>query len=550
SGKGLPARVLDDGQNSPSLFRLLSGDAVDETCRVRLWVEQRSDGGFWETEGGRDAAQTSRVWPWRRQQQQQQQQRHKEMGLPVEPSSDGSRCSYDSGSGAGETDGSLGSSSPSLQPAPRDTFAGVRLSRTADVSPFHRQSTLAWESASDEGAPPAAVVSPVAEGDTGDEDGAAADGTSGDEQRSPPEERILIFVKTLGLGDKESQSVAGTWTGGDANDCGGGAAVAAAAPPLPPPPPKYLTHAALRASSPLRSLFELAAAELGTSLVPEDLEAYVEDLPWVWQSAVVATTDPEKNNAETTEKPSGGRPAATAAARGGGSQNRRFFVCPPPLPSTGGSNPSRGGGAAAMATAAAAAGQRERGGGDVGVTLEGAELSSGASICFFRAGERSAVRRTYNAAIQGLVEEMEALLRGEGPLGRVHLIKLAEVVEVCESLGYQGFRTRIAHDQQRHVNPRETLEYIAQGRQLAFICDSCGTQDFTGPRYHCLACPDYDLCQRCNAKKEPAPRHRYLFADGQWKREAGFQGHTEDHELEEIFTVPAERCNWRKTSWS
>lgn len=52
------------------------------------------------------------------------------------------------------------------------------------------------------------------------------------------------------------------------------------------------------------------------------------------------------------------------------------------------------------------------------------------------------------------------------------LPQLAEVVEICESLGYQGFRARIAHDQQRHVNPRETLEYVARGKHLAFICDS------------------------------------------------------------------------------
>lgn len=50
--------------------------------------------------------------------------------------------------------------------------------------------------------------------------------------------------------------------------------------------------------------------------------------------------------------------------------------------------------------------------------------------------------------------------------------QLHEVVEICESLGYQGFRARITHDQQRHVNARETLEYVAKGRHLAFICDS------------------------------------------------------------------------------
>ncbi|CAM9539024.1 unnamed protein product, partial [Hapterophycus canaliculatus] len=117
--------------------------------------------------------------------------------------------------------------------------------------------------------------------------------------------------------------------------------------------------------------------------------------------------------------------------------------------------------------------------------------------------------------------------------------QLAEVVEICEALGYQGFRARIAHEQQRHVNPRETLEYVAMGRHLAFICDSCGTQDFSGPRYHCRTCPDYDLCHKCNAKREPAPRHRYLFTEGHWRREGGFHGHSDDHELEEIFTVPA-----------
>lgn len=92
---------------------------------------------------------------------------------------------------------------------------------------------------------------------------------------------------------------------------------------------------------------------------------------------------------------------------------------------------------ATAAAAAAVAGQRERGGGDAGVTLEGAELASGASICFFRAGERSAVRRTYNAAIEGLVEEMEALLMGEGPLGRVHLIKVKIVSSVSDCIGRQ-----------------------------------------------------------------------------------------------------------------
>lgn len=189
------------------------------------------------------------------------------------------------------------------------------------------------------------------------------------------------------------------------------------------------------------------------------------------------------------------------------------------------------------------------------LSLEEAGIAPGAAICFYRrdrtgspGGGEAMVRRVYRALTEELVEDMRRLLRGEGPLGRVQLIKLPQVVEMCESLGYQGFRARIAHDQQHHVNARETLEYVARGRHLAFICDSCGQQDFCGPRFHCTSCPDYDMCERCRGKVEPAPRHRYLFADGRWKREGGFHGHSPDHELEEMLPVPAVGCSWRGAS--
>ena len=42
------------------------------------------------------------------------------------------------------------------------------------------------------------------------------------------------------------------------------------------------------------------------------------------------------------------------------------------------------------------------------------------------------------------------------------------------------------------------------------------------------------------------PPHRYLFEQGQWKREGGFHGHADDHHLEEIFPVPADGCEWRR----
>lgn len=69
-------------------------------------------------------------------------------------------------------------------------------------------------------------------------------------------------------------------------------------------------------------------------------------------------------------------------------------------------------------------------------TLEEAGVGSGGSICFFRAGQggqgEAMTRRTYAAIAAGLVEEMRLLLRGEGPLGRAHLVKVLRFSTVVQ----------------------------------------------------------------------------------------------------------------------
>eukprot|EP00903_Cladosiphon_okamuranus_P020121 g18477.t1 len=546
SEENLSPRVFDDGQSSPSLFRLLSGDTVDETCRVRLWVQQRSDGGFWEAEATGPPLPTCPEEDIDPQQQQQQQQQKAE------------KVTMLSSSNGDASGGQSGSCPFRSNLTPRVNFGGVKLSRVSHlrIEQMQMLSMFTWGSGNrgSASAPPGQAsggngeVEPAAaapaDGENVGSDSASGMGTSnsnGDPAGLLPEKLMLVFLKTLGLGiaqEEESGAAAGAGEvsasmrarlarkdtakdgnisgGGDGG--GGGTGVTSGWTALP----TYLTHVVLRESSPLRSLFELAAECLQDGTSPDELEVYIEDLPWAWQGAAL--------------KDSNGSPATrlsgeTQARAGDGAQNRRksqacrrFLACPPP----------------AVAGMSATKQPEKNKPSSPTLTLEEAGLLSGTSVCFFRAGQEAGVRKTYGGIVEDLVEDMRLVLRRQGALGRVHLIKLAEVVEICESLGYQGFRARIAHDQQRHVNPRETLEYVAKGKHLAFICDSCGTQDFTGPRYHCLSCPDYDLCEKCNAKREPVPPHRYLFEQGQWRREGGFHGHADDHQLEEIFPVPAD----------
>jgi len=50
----------------------------------------------------------------------------------------------------------------------------------------------------------------------------------------------------------------------------------------------------------------------------------------------------------------------------------------------------------------------------------------------------------------------------------------------------------------------------ASQRHFGVTCDGCQVRDFTGTRYRCLSCLDYDLCEACHGRREVIhPEHQF-----------------------------------------
>jgi len=50
--------------------------------------------------------------------------------------------------------------------------------------------------------------------------------------------------------------------------------------------------------------------------------------------------------------------------------------------------------------------------------------------------------------------------------------------------------------------PAALTSTTASRLHLGVTCDGCQAQNFSGNRYHCLTCPDFDLCEACYAQRD------------------------------------------------
>lgn len=73
-----------------------------------------------------------------------------------------------------------------------------------------------------------------------------------------------------------------------------------------------------------------------------------------------------------------------------------------------------------------------------------------------------------------------------------------EILEEIKKLSYQLNNSNVTSIATANSNIFSKTNYIHSG----ITCDACFKNGFSGIRYKCLFCKDYDLCEECEKKKE------------------------------------------------
>ena len=87
---------------------------------------------------------------------------------------------------------------------------------------------------------------------------------------------------------------------------------------------------------------------------------------------------------------------------------------------------------------------------------------------------------------------------------------------------------RIVNMLSRYHNKIMLLRKMIQRPHISYACDRCGKLNFTGIRYKCRECRDYDLCEDCHSL--PLMPHRYLFRRDYNYQEIVVRSHSVEHQ--------------------
>jgi len=117
---------------------------------------------------------------------------------------------------------------------------------------------------------------------------------------------------------------------------------------------------------------------------------------------------------------------------------------------------------------------------------------------------------------------------------------MCDVIRLGLQMGHDEYRLHHFLYRKKIRNARQLLRMLIQnekGIHLDFCCDGCGKKHFTGIRYHCTVCPDYDLCEACFQTRVRYPyRYQWDIMEGTWIRVPSPEPHGPEHNMNRVIT--------------
>mmetsp|Transcript_12121 Transcript_12121/g.27491 ORF Transcript_12121/g.27491 Transcript_12121/m.27491 type:complete len:643 (-) Transcript_12121:356-2284(-) len=111
----------------------------------------------------------------------------------------------------------------------------------------------------------------------------------------------------------------------------------------------------------------------------------------------------------------------------------------------------------------------------------------------------------YQREYRRRVDNFVALYSQE--MAQVGSVSFASICRVMDDLNVDAWRVeQLASSTSGSPNSMLALMSTLPSLHPQFFCDACGTRELRGPRFNCLVCSDFDLCETCYNKELPSVR--------------------------------------------
>jgi hypothetical protein len=152
-------------------------------------------------------------------------------------------------------------------------------------------------------------------------------------------------------------------------------------------------------------------------------------------------------------------------------------------------------------------------------------LKKGSLFIFSLESEKECINKIFANYKTQLYEEIKLIYNNW------QIQSINKIADLFGKLGNKDWRIRHALYHGRFLNVKQCIRYLSQGIHFCYCCDYCGVKNFSGTRYACTICYDYDLCSKCYSNNTVF-KHRYKY-EKYWKK-SNEACHLVSHEMKLI----------------